>query len=122
MLCAKCNADKAESEFVKNKRRKSGLFPYCKVCHREGMRSYRVRVNELDILRKRYANDEEYRKKVKARALVNMRRTRAGRKQEQCFSCNTAGAEAHHPDYDRPDFIIFLCKGCHAEEHSKYID
>ena len=35
MICAKCNLDKAESDFRPNKSRKSGYQSYCKLCDKE---------------------------------------------------------------------------------------
>ena len=32
--CGKCKEFKDESEFIKNKKKKNGLSPYCKECKR----------------------------------------------------------------------------------------
>lgn len=34
-----------------------------------------------------------------------------------CFCCGNEKVEAHHPDYDRPLDVIWLCKKHHSEIH-----
>lgn len=36
-----------------------------------------------------------------------------------CVHCGAEKAWAHHPDYSRLDFVIFLCRPCHTEEHKR---
>jgi hypothetical protein len=39
-------------------------------------------------------------------------------KPEFCFACKERPAEdAHHPDYQRPDYVQWLCKRCHMRLH-----
>lgn len=58
----------------------------------------------------------QFPKRAKANALVN-RATREGRLQKQpCFVCG-GKALAHHPDYDRPLDVVWLCQIHHKEVH-----
>jgi len=53
--------------------------------------------------------------KVHARYLVRQA-TKCGKliPLEECEICGSNKCvEAHHPDYDRPFFLIYLCKDCH---------
>lgn len=39
--------------------------------------------------------------------------------QEPCRVCGALEAEAHHPDYDRPLHVTWLCRLHHRREHSR---
>ena len=41
---------------------------------------------------------------------------RGDRKKTPCF-CGETNVQAHHPDYDDPDNVVFLCKFHHYEHH-----
>jgi hypothetical protein len=36
-----------------------------------------------------------------------------------CQRCGAEAAEAHHPSYDRPAFVIWLCRRCRRGEHRR---
>ena len=36
-----------------------------------------------------------------------------------CEICSEPKAEAHHPDYDRPLLVQWLCRRCHKQAHAK---
>lgn len=38
-------------------------------------------------------------------------------KPEPCAHCGAPKAEGHHPDYDRPLAVTWLCRACHKAEH-----
>lgn len=39
--------------------------------------------------------------------------------QEPCAECGSSFAEAHHPDYDRPMVVRWLCRLHHRQAHRK---
>lgn len=39
--------------------------------------------------------------------------------QQPCAVCGEANAEAHHPDYDRPLTVTWLCRKHHKALHAK---
>lgn len=36
-----------------------------------------------------------------------------------CAVCGSPDAEGHHPDYDRPAYVIWLCRLHHQQEHRR---
>lgn len=38
---------------------------------------------------------------------------------EPCKFCGAPKSEAHHPDYDRPLAVQWLCRACHKAEHGR---
>ncbi len=59
---------------------------------------------------------EKYRARLKVREAI-----KSGRlvKPEICEACNEDGwlLEGHHPDYDQPLMVRWLCGVCHSVEH-----
>jgi len=39
--------------------------------------------------------------------------------EEPCVICNCLPTHRHHPDYDKPTEVIFLCPFHHKAEHKK---
>lgn len=39
--------------------------------------------------------------------------------QKPCRVCGSADSEAHHPDYDRPMDVNWLCRAHHKAEHAR---
>lgn len=64
---------------------------------------------------------DEAKKKAQIRAhgLINMRVSRrAINKPTICEICGISGKlDGHHPDYNNPDIVKWLCRSCHAKIH-----
>lgn len=140
MHCNVCETDKDASDFY------AGNKSRCKECIKTSARLYRQenleKVRAYDRLRgsmpHRVAARKEYRetdayaeshakankrylerfpKRDKARNAVS-NAIRDGRLQKQpCFICGCE-AEAHHPDYDQPLDVVWLCMPHHKEVHA----
>lgn len=37
--------------------------------------------------------------------------------QQPCEQCGANKSEAHHPDYERPYDVVWLCRKCHKAAH-----
>lgn len=72
------------------------------------MRSWRPKHSELS---------PEQRKKANARAYANTYLRRGKIKRAPCEVCGAKRAEMHHPDYDRPLDVRWLCREHHLAEH-----
>lgn len=62
---------------------------------------------------------EKHKEKWLARAKVNYAlKTGKLTKAERCEVCELKKPlQGHHPDYSKPLEVIWLCSGCHADEH-----
>ena len=68
-VCSKCKVEKDESEFYKNKSRKSGLEPWCKTCKNSAAKSLRYRDIE-----KTHDKEKKYRKENSARCKLAIKK------------------------------------------------
>lgn len=58
-------------------------------------------------------------KKVRARWTVNNLKRTGKLIPKPCEKCGNPISEAHHPDYEQPKLIRWLCVRCHGAEHAK---
>jgi hypothetical protein len=59
-----------------------------------------------------------YPERLRARRMVQ-NEVRYGRLTKQpCFVCGAEKVEAHHPDYDKPLEVIWLCRKDHVQAHA----
>jgi hypothetical protein len=58
----------------------------------------------------------EQREKQSARAYAHSYLTRGLLKKKDCAVCGSE-AQMHHPDYDRPLDVVWLCKKHHRDAH-----
>lgn len=140
MICKSCLCEKPVNAFYASNRTR------CKDCVKASANTYRQenleRVRSYDRMRgalpHRVAARAEYSKtqafaqshaasarrwsdlhpeRRKANVLVG-NAVRDGRLQKQpCHVCGSA-AEAHHPDYDRPLDVVWLCRPHHKQAHA----
>ena len=134
--CTGCGFTKPAEEFPLSKKGKLGRGPKCKKCTAEWRASHKEYFKEYN--QTYYAQNSErikngvheYAKKTgyaaqkkrdphKAKArLAVMKALATGKmKKMPCFCCGE-DAEAHHPDYDRPLDVVWLCGGHHQEIHN----
>lgn len=81
-------------------------------------RTYQDIGDEFGISRQRV---DQIMKPVRARARMRLTHALASgdiERADQCSRCGDEGdIQAHHPDYDRPLEVEWLCVSCHVEEH-----
>jgi len=83
---------------------------YCKVCHATYARNTRPKYNELTDLQKFKANARSYTKVyLKRKKLIK----------QPCQVCQSNESQMHHPDYNKPLDVIWLCREHHLAEHAK---
>lgn len=82
---------------------------YCAPCHAAYMREWR----------KTHALNAEQRAKDAARSYANTYQKRGKLKKTPCEGCGSSKAEKHHPDYQKPLDVVWLCRPCHLALHKK---
>ena len=139
-FCSKCQLSfpMTTEYFARRKRDALGFMHTCKSCVNEHCAKYRKEHKEKVVAHTRawranhpekvIARRKQYREKnpKKARAHNAIKHAIAKGKiiSMPCFCCGET-AEAHHPDYDRPLDVVWLCKAHHRAAHnllSKYAD
>lgn len=58
-------------------------------------------------------------KKVWAHSALRSALRRQLLEQKPCEVCSDPASEAHHPDYDRPMDVVWLCRKCHKAEYRR---
>lgn len=85
-----------------------GQTPHCRTCHASYMRAWR----KVHVM-----NDEQKRRDI-ARSIANQYKKRGHIKPEPCRVCGSKDAEMHHPDYELPRSVVWLCRRCHVDWHT----
>lgn len=134
--CFKCNVMKPINEFYPHKRMKDGHLNKCIVCTKKYEKERRQGSSREKILsydRKRYRENDARKKQVfemakqwradnperyKAHTLVNNALQSGRLVKMPCFVCGSIKVEAHHPYYDPPLEVVWLCASHHKLAHS----
>jgi hypothetical protein len=132
--CFKCLCEKPLEAFYRHAMMADGHLNKCVECakadvlkHRqenlEKVRSYdRMRASQPHRLASRTKYTELYRKEYPNRAKANAMVTRAVRagllKKQPCWECGAEKVVAHHPNYDAPLDVVWLCQGHHKQAHA----
>jgi formylmethanofuran dehydrogenase subunit E len=132
--CPRCKRTKDKSEFYKSPSRYDGVRGYCRVC--ETLKQRGNRKYFRDYRRNRYASDSEFRFKIrkslskyqKSNPKKNLARVKLFQaikankiNKLPCILCGEK-ANGHHPDYNKPLEVIWLCPRHHRHIHTGRID
>jgi hypothetical protein len=98
---------RAQCSRCENEARPSGR--YCSPCHNAYMR----------LWRKSHPLNDEQKKKDNARSYANVYVRRGKLIPEPCV-CGSSEVEMHHPDYDKPLIVIWMCRPCHMSLHVEH--
>jgi hypothetical protein len=129
--CFKCGDFKSLGQFYAHPEMSDGTLGKCKECTKLDVRlnrqtnpraraydTARAQMPHRVALRRRIVArwNEQHPKWDKAKAAAN-NAVRDGKivRQTICEGCGLKNRlEKHHPDYDRPLLVLWLCKPCHA--------
>ena len=138
--CNKCREIKALSDFYNHARHLDGKTSYCKECTNKSLKQYNQNhIDERSAMVRKWkklnkektalSRRQDYEKKrnkpnylIKNRIywLVGAMLKRGEiEKPSSCALCNATGRiVAHHPDYNYPKTIIWVCLKCHHKVHN----
>ena len=142
--CTQCGKRKELSEFGINRATEDGLMNWCKPCTSAYQRARREKANAarpegwkqktkdksaymkawseanpgaMTAYKKAWYERNKDRMRVKEKVKYAVR---SGKLQKlPCGVCGEEKVEAHHPDYDKPLDVIWLCRKHHLEIHKK---
>jgi len=109
--CSKCGRTKPRVEFKLNRSSRDGVANICLKCHRAQMSEW-YRANKVKArtrAREAYYRNHE-RGKIRLRTKTRLPDV------QPCEVCGEPG-ERHHPDYDKPDEVVWLCRRHHRQLH-----
>lgn len=132
--CFKCGEVKCLSLFYKHPGMSDGHLNKCKECNKNDVRTNRRKkrdyYNAYD--RVRNINGKPHSKNIPGRKQTldtkrNFARTSVGNALRDgklsklpCWTCGEKNVQGHHPDYDSPLDVIWLCPKHHGEVHREY--
>ena len=135
--CFKCNKLKDLNLFYKHSGMKDGYLNKCIECNKKDSLNHRW--NNIDAVRNydfiRSKNPERiklakeitkrWRAEDKRRGTAHSAVARALKNgslfKESCKRCGSENTEAHHEDYDKPLYVIWLCSKCHKQRHKELL-
>lgn len=82
-------------------------YSYCRECKREIDREWR----------KTHPLTDEQRRRQRTRSITGYLRATGRLKPEPCLLCGATEVQVHHPDYNNPYRVEWLCMPCHIEHH-----
>lgn len=97
-----------KSKFCKcGELRDRGSQRYCCFCHAAYMREWR----------KTHPLTSDQKRKVNSRSYANVYLKRGKLLRKACECCGEENSQIHHPDYDKPLKVVWLCRSCHLKLH-----
>ena len=136
-ICGRCKEWKPVIEFYRSTRDR--YRSQCKGCGREYKKEYYSRPSAINHVKEYYSRPDviertreyskeykrEYRKrpgnyvKVTARRYLNAAVKSGIITREPCVMCGEPRGQGHHPSYDKPLMVVWLCLKCHSLLHLK---
>lgn len=132
-ICSCCKQWKTIEHFYKHE--KQGLQNWCKDCKRTYEKEYSKRPEAIESQRRTYERlrdkgyfrdwkKKQYRTpqlqaKMAARRITSLMIKNGEIEKLSCAGCGKFESEGHHPDYNQPLLIVWLCHACHMALHNK---
>ena len=115
--CPHCALLKPLTKFARDSSKSDGVTSWCKECRARKRRQNRA----TGAKEKSYIQDPV---KVKAKEIIRFAIDNGLiARPDKCDMCHReCTPEGHHPNYNKPYLVYWLCKDCHAFVHSRTED
>lgn len=129
--CSKCRTLFPLWEYGRKQSSEDGRRSECRICRSDQQR-VRIQLIKADperyaALKSKWAASAKMRylagirygtkEKLRARGIVHDMLRDGRLLRQKCEKCDLPG-EAHHPDYNKPKEVRWLCRGHHSREHA----
>lgn len=119
MYCSHCYKTKNLMKQSKHIRKDGTIKQYfmCRSCNTKRLRLYRKTKEGMKKTRQAiHRSTIKYIEKQRARMILNYHLNKGYIKKESC-KCGSKKVEAHHPSYEKPLIVEWMCRSCHATKH-----
>ena len=132
-ICFKCLDKKPLGAFYKHSQMADGHLNKCKECTKNDVNKHRQenleKIRTYDKMRSSMPHRVSSRRQItkaysakfhgrkRANAMLRAAVIKGEIKAHPCFVCGLK-AVAHHPDYDRPLDVVWLCQSHHKQAHA----
>ena len=133
--CFKCKAVKPLTEFYKHQAMGDGHLNKCKECTKNDATKHRLenieKIRAYDRARGKLSHRialniqvtkawrEEDRRRQSAHSAVRQAILKGKLEKSPCERCGDEKSLAHHEDYDKPLYVMWLCQPCHKQRHKE---
>lgn len=135
--CFKCKQTKDISLFYAHPKMADKHFGKCKLCTKRDVKNrYNDPEGYLKVIRYELKRKSTLHRKQKTLLyqrksrivnkhkwkiwnLINYLKQTGKLKSQPCVKCGNIKTEAHHPDYRKPLYVIWLCRKHHRETHKQ---
>ena len=135
--CAICKETKPVSEYRLNRCRYDGIGVYCRECQTVRDKAYyrRIQESKKEYAKKYFQKNKKHlyelqaeRKKDPIEQMKDVARSKLRNavtsgevKKYPCEVCGEKKSEGHHPDYEKPLEVRWLCSSHHKQVHLNII-
>ena len=119
-FCTNCDTEQPFLNFFKDKSRQDGHQCWCKACAKKYKAKYKLTAScKSSAIRSKMLWENRNPEKLRVHRLTRYAIKRGDLVPQPCEVCGKERVDAHHPDYDKPMDVMWLCRKHHKDIHRK---